>query len=359
MKNRLPAYTRHKATGQARVCIKGKDFYLGPYGSVESRLKYAEILKKLAVGLPVGSPIVDPFAKRGSADPGPTINELAVAFLKHCDSFYRKAGKRTAEYDCCKGAIRPLTRLFGSTPANTFGPAALKATRQKMLDSGKMCREYCNKSVGRIRRMFKWGVENELVSATVLAGLNAVQPLRQGHLDAFDHPSRGRIDQTTLDAVRAAVTDQTRDMIDLAILTGCRPGELVSLTASMIDKRDPTAWVAVLDDHKTKHMGKVRALAFGPKSQEILKRHLPNDPQERLFPMLRETFSNRLKLACDNLGLPRFTGHWLRHTAATEIRQTHGLDGVQASLGHSSASMSDHYAHLSIETAKAVARDRG
>ncbi len=354
MKNRLPSLTRHKATGQARVWYNGKDHYLGAYGSPESRIRYADLIKEIATGLPV-----DPIARRGTDDTGPTINEISSAFEKWADGHYRKNGKRTAEYDCVKSAITPLVHLFGDTPAKSFGPKSLKAVRQKMLDGGTWCREYINKSVGRIRRLFRWAVENELVPSTVLVGLEAVAALREGHPDATDHAPRTAIKKDILDAVRAAVSPETRDMIDLAILTGCRPGELVSLTSEMIDQSDPTAWVAVLTDHKMRHKGKQRALVFGLRGQEILAKYMTGKPSAKLFPIQRATFSNRLKKTCDDLKLPRFTGHWLRHLAATEIRQVHGLDGVQASLGHANASMSDHYAHIDLEKAKAVARVRG
>ena len=36
-KTRIPSYTLHKGTGQARVRVAGCDHYLGLYGTVESR----------------------------------------------------------------------------------------------------------------------------------------------------------------------------------------------------------------------------------------------------------------------------------------------------------------------------------
>ena len=43
-KKRKPAYTLHKPTGQARVRIKGKDHYLGEYGTPESRERYDDLI---------------------------------------------------------------------------------------------------------------------------------------------------------------------------------------------------------------------------------------------------------------------------------------------------------------------------
>lgn len=45
-RRRPPAYCHHKPTGQARVRISGKDYYLGSYGSQESRDRYAEVVSE-------------------------------------------------------------------------------------------------------------------------------------------------------------------------------------------------------------------------------------------------------------------------------------------------------------------------
>lgn len=348
--SRLPTYSLHKATGQARVWFDGKDHYLGEYGSPESRARYAALIQQKVTGV-----AVDPVSKLGKNDSGPTINELAAAFRAHASQHYRKNGKLTDEYHCITSALRPMLDLYGDSPANKFGPAALKAVRQRMVDGGTMCRTYVNKSVGRIRRCFRFGVESELIPPAVLTGLEAVSPLLAGRCSAKDHAPRKAVPQENIEKVRSHVDDQTRDMIDLALLTGARPGELVSLTGAMID-RTGDVWVAELADHKCSHHGKQRVLAFGPKSIEILKRHLKADGNRRLFPIQRSTFSNRLKYACDELGIPRFTAHFLRHTAATSTRNALGLDAAQSMLGHSSASMTQHYAHVEAKKAIEVAR---
>ena len=41
---RPPKYQLHKATGQARVRIKGRDIYLGKYRSPESEQRYRQVI---------------------------------------------------------------------------------------------------------------------------------------------------------------------------------------------------------------------------------------------------------------------------------------------------------------------------
>ena len=46
---RIPAYTHHKPTGQARVRINGKSFYLGKYGSPESHDRYDALIAESVI----------------------------------------------------------------------------------------------------------------------------------------------------------------------------------------------------------------------------------------------------------------------------------------------------------------------
>lgn len=44
---RKPSYWLHKPTGQGRVRIKGKDYYLGEYGSEQSLRRYRQLVESL------------------------------------------------------------------------------------------------------------------------------------------------------------------------------------------------------------------------------------------------------------------------------------------------------------------------
>ena len=77
---RIPGYLLHKPTGQARVRIDGKDHYLGPFGSQESRIKYGELIAQ--IGMPKQR---DPLTGTDS-NPGVTISGLVLAYTEYAKS---------------------------------------------------------------------------------------------------------------------------------------------------------------------------------------------------------------------------------------------------------------------------------
>src|SRR5262249_54214657 len=122
---------------------------------------------------------------------GLSVNELILAYWRHAEQHYRRPdGTPTDEIHCLRAALRPLRQLYGDTPVNDFGPLALKAVRHRMVEtkderSGRpWCRRSINLHTYRIRSMFRWGVENELVPPSVLHGLQAVRGLQQGRSPA-------------------------------------------------------------------------------------------------------------------------------------------------------------------------------
>ena len=143
----VPRYTLHKSSGQARVCFGGREIYLGVYGSPESRAEYARIVAELQAGSP--AEVAPPAC-------GPVVDEVVLAFWKHAEQHYRRPDdtptNELVEYRC---AIKPLRELYGHTPAAAFGPLALRAVRQKMIDTGN-CRTTINNRVRRLKHLFKW-----------------------------------------------------------------------------------------------------------------------------------------------------------------------------------------------------------
>jgi hypothetical protein len=98
--------------------------------------------------------------------------------LRLAKQYYRMNGKPTREYELIRECCRMLRPLYGRTAACEFGPLRLKTVRQAMI-AADHSRQYINKNVDRIRRMFKWAAAEKLIPASVPQALSMVAGLRQ------------------------------------------------------------------------------------------------------------------------------------------------------------------------------------
>jgi integrase len=265
-----PAYRRHKASGRAVVTINGRDFYLGPYGTKASKAEYDRLIGEwLASGrrLPGGGEV--------------TVVEVVRAFWSHVKTYYDNPGGSDGEINSYRLALAKVKRLYGHTDAHAFGPLALKTVRQAMVSDG-WCRTYVNSQVGRVRRMFKWAVEQEMVSAETWHALQAVSGLRSGKTDARESEPVKPVADAHVTAVLPHVSPQVAAMIRLQLLTGMRPGEVCQMRGQDIDTTG-TLWRYRPATHKTKHRGHDRVIYLGRKAQELLRPFLKTDLADFLF----------------------------------------------------------------------------
>jgi hypothetical protein len=88
----VPAYRKHRASGQAVVSLNHHDYYLGPFGSRASRLEYDRLIGEwLQQGRRI-SPLGDAHANEL------TVIKVIVSYLNFANSYYRKYGHPTSEY---------------------------------------------------------------------------------------------------------------------------------------------------------------------------------------------------------------------------------------------------------------------
>jgi hypothetical protein len=59
----VPSLQHHKASGRARVWIKGRDYWLGPWGSPEAKLAYNRLIGEYLATGRINSPRPEPVAK--------------------------------------------------------------------------------------------------------------------------------------------------------------------------------------------------------------------------------------------------------------------------------------------------------
>jgi integrase len=394
-KNTVHSYQPHKASGQAvmRVTLTGgtrKTVYLGVYGSDESRAEYARRVQAVSTNTVT--------AITGPSVTDLTVAELLVGFLEHADRHYRHPdGKPTSEVWSFRLVAKPLKELFAYLPAREFGPNALKTLRTRMIELG-WCRKTINKSVTRVRLIFRWGVSEELIPAEVLARLASVQGLQRGRSEAHDPEPVAPVTDDRVNIVLPLVTRGVRGLILFQRFTGARPGEAVALCMKDIDKSGET-WTYRPTAHKNAWRGKGRTIAIGPRGKQLLEEFKSADPNSPVFPTTENTaytvsgYRQAVERACDRAFPPaaplaqredesaatwwarltrdqreevtawqkdhRWHPNQLRHTFATEARRLFGLEGAQVALGHSKADTTQIYAERDNALSAKVASQIG
>jgi integrase len=268
----LPKYRKHKASGQAVVTLNGRDNYLGPHGTSASKAFYDRLIAEwLIQGRRVAAPTVEAI----------TIVMLCGRYLRFAKDYYLKDGKCTGTVPAIKSSIKYLRDWYGRTPAADFGPLALKAIRQKMVEDG-LSRTYVNDHVARIKRMFKWGVSEQLVPPATYQGLASVQGLLRGRTTAHENPPILPVDDAIVDATLPFMPEVTADMVRLQRLTGMRPAEVCIIRPCDVD-RSGDVWLYRPASHKTEHHGRDRVVFIGAEAQGVLLRYLAREATTNCF----------------------------------------------------------------------------
>jgi integrase len=405
--NSVPKYRRHRGSNQAVVNLNGRDYYLGPHGSKASRIEYDRLIGEwLAAGR---NPL-------HVTETELTVVELCARYWKFAKTYYCRGGRDTGVTPGIKCALKYLKTAYGRTLAAEFGPLALKAVRQQMIDDG-LSRRYINDHVDRIRRMFKWAVGEQLISIEVYQALAVVPGLHKGRSEARETVPVSPVDDSTVDATVQLLPEVVGDMVRLQKLTGMRPAEMCLLRPCDVD-RCGEVWQFRPEHHKTQHRGRERVIFLGPQAQAIVLRYLARDPKTYCFrpcdseakrrtalfaarrtplscgnrpgsnrrrkphhtPGLRynvAAYRRAIHRACDKAfpapediaedvgavakwqSKHRWSPNQLRHSAATEIRRKFGLEAAQTVLGHSQANVTEIYAERDYALAARVAKEVG
>lgn len=277
----IPAYTHHQASGRAVVRLNGKDFYLGFYGTPESKAEYDRLIKEwLANGRQV--------THKDQTTPI-TINGMCIVYLEHASTYYRKNGQITTEYGELEAAVRLLHDHCGMSPAAEFSRKVLKTIRETAIARGWK-RKVVNARVSRIKRIIHWAADEELVPASVYHDVLLLKGLKKGRSPA---PESDPVEPVPLDDFEATLRfcpPIIADMARIQHLAAMRPGEICSLRSVDIDTTE-TIWVYVYREHKTAHRKgnrnrNGRRIWFGRRAQEILTPYMMDtegDPEKHLF----------------------------------------------------------------------------
>lgn len=428
MSDRVPSYRRHKQSGQAVVTLPDglggrRDVLLGKFGTSASRKEYARVISEWEAN----GRRLPPKSAEGSA-PDLSINELCLAYWRHAENYYVKDGKPTSEIYAVRQALRYVRQLYGHTPARDFGPLALKAVRQKLIEhpivrkikvkdpyTGEvreaekllakgLARRNINKLVSRIKGMFAWAVQEQLLPAEIHAALSRVPGLRKGKGQGREKPRIKPVAPAVVEETLPHLLPVVRAMVQVQLLTGMRPQELCGMRPVDIDMTG-AVWEYRPARYKTEHHhdeepDQERIVFIGPQAQAILKPFLPLNVeahifsprrseeernakrrQERKTPMTPAHAKRRARAAakpphwndryevynyrrairrgCIKAGIPIWHPNQLRHTRGTEVRKRFGLEAAQSILGHAQLGVTQVYAEVDRETALRVVMEIG
>jgi integrase len=360
-----PSYRLHKPTGQAVVSFNRKDHYLGKYGTPESRLRYERLITQwMQTGT---APTAAPDASNDL-----TVAELCAEYLRFASGYYVKANAPTSQLGNVKRAIKTMRETYPDLPAKDFSPLKLKTVRQQFVAEG-LARVNCNRHAGIIKRIFSWGVENELIPSAVardgqihaiVDSLRNVRALEKGRCEAHETDPVLPVDEDIIQATLDHLRPQMKAMVKIQLLLACRPGELLQMRQGEIDRSGPV-WLFRPSSHKTEHRGKTRVIPIGPRAQLLLKPWLTDDPDALVFPSMTggplttTCCTKAIFRACDKAGVERWSAGRLRHNAATRIRAHASLDAAQVILGHSSVQTTQIYAEKNLAAAMKIAAEVG
>ena len=412
LRQSVPKYRLHRASGRAVVTFDGRDHYLGAHGSDESIREYDRLIAEY-----LGSGRNSVIVNRGFAC---SVAELLDAFLTHAEAFYQKGGQPTTELFAYRRVIGCVISMYALQDAAHFGPVALKGIRETWVRAG-YSRSTINKDQRRLVRIWKWGVGEELVPPDAWQALAALEGLRKGRTLAPEPVHVPPVDIARVQATIPHLSPIVADMVRLQLLTGCRPGEVCRLRPCDID-RSGDVWEYSPAGHKTEHHGRSRTVYLGPQAKAILAPYLfgdasqacfsPSDSAEwfrerraaarktppscgnrrgkrsqpparsrkprrprgeydassycqaihlacrKAWPASRETAADPAKLRAWTMA-HRWSPNQLRHTKATEIRRLYGIEAAQTILGHASIDVTQIYAEQDREQARSIVRAIG
>ena len=378
---RIPKYRKRRDRNSGFVeCPRGqKTYFPGRYDSPESRAAYNRWLRG-HLGEPESGITLPP-------NPGcATVADLVLAFLDWAKLYYLRDGKAGSEYHCLRAATIPLLKAADCVLVRHFSPRDLKAVRAAMIER-KWTRETVNDQVGRVRRIFKWGVEHELAPESVWRTLQAVAPLAKGRTAAPESRGISPVDPAVVSATLKELGPVVTAMVRLQEASGMRPQDVCGIRPADIDQSGDV-WIYRPTAHKgdwREGEAAERIVALGPKAQAILRLWMDRDPQAYCFSpieseVVRRTAGSRGKQrpdrkpracyttasyrraihrAADAAGVPRWSPNRLRHAAGTAIRKQFGLEAAQVYLGHAKADVTQVYAARDLALARKIAREVG
>lgn len=358
----FPSYPKrpHKASGQARLRWRGKDYYLGRFDSPESRVEYARLAALFATS---------PEAVAPSKAKALTISNMIEAW--HADASKWNAGKELVELE---RAALVLDRLYGPTLAKDFGVAQLDVIRQAMIAGSWLtekeradyrkrklpltwAKSTVNHQLGRVKRIFRYAEQLGLVERGTWDHLRALRPLRRG--EARVTPKRKPVEESVVMATIPHLSLMVASMVRIQLLTGMRPSELCGMKSDRFEPGPEGVLLYRLEEYKSAHVPGAQdwqMVVLGPESQRIISPWLDaaralggsvflwRPSANRETPYTESGYYQAVQDACKRAKVQPWHPYALRHTCKLRITREFGSEAARAILRHRTLDATAHYA---------------
>lgn len=351
-----PAMRKHRTPGgdYAYVEIDGKQVRLGSWGSAEARREYAKIIREWEKSHP---------KKQFTPAAGCRIPALVAAY-----DLYLADRVSVEERGKNRRVLAMVIEDYGDLDVDEFGKAQLKAIRQKLVDKGRF-RTQVNKDVGRIRRCWKYGVEEDLVEPATLTDLQVVSDLKKGKSAAKEGADVLPVPLRDMMLAVKQLRPKYRDMALLQFLVGMRPGELAEMRPEELHKevvRVKDGEVRVKDAllfaparHKNLERDLALIYVIGPRAQRILEPWLAKaKPGKRIFSTYF-TYYHLIEEACAAAGVPKWSPGRLRHNFLSRWSRRFGIEMAGQAVMHTSLATTALYVQRILNDTAKIAKEIG
>ena len=401
-KKKVPGllHHKHRNLGYSINPNTRKTIYHGQWGLAATKQSYLRWVADL---------LTEEVMPRTPTQHEPVVADLVNAFIQHALSYYRDpvTGKPTSQLGVIKSALRELD-LYLETPIKDFDTTTLLAVRAGIVNRDimpqsegapkkKLCISSVNGAITKIRMMFKKGVEWKLVPIETYQELACVQALNWRTAPTLRNPDKiAPVPVEYFALIMPHLKPLYRAVLTVHLATGMRVKELCSMRWSEITEIEPGLWCYAPQEHKNSHRGDARMIYMKTDLIELMKSvrkplwdkdavwcqrgvgksagysgMISGDGYARAIEGAQKRYNegrvainqggrtDKKKLATTSAKRTPME-HWtplqIRHTVATQIRKTHGLEGAQAVLGHSTLDATQIYAEKRDDLARSVAR---
>jgi integrase len=241
--------------------------------------------------------------------------------------------------------LKFIRSQLGTEKAALINRARIIAYRDTLLNKtyrGKrITKQTVNRHLACLSSVFQVAVERDLLPLNYCRGIKK-----------FPEPKKDPVflDVPSYKKLYEAATPWLQPIIDVAIGTGMRLGEILDLEWNRIDFNQDSIRI---EKHKSEKRGD-KTIYLSKMAKDVLLQIKKTSLSDLVFPSRHGKVLSKygkvrgeLRRACKRAGLTGVGFHTFRHTAASWLlMQTKDMALVKEQLGHSSLAVTQRYAHL-------------